>query len=202
MIVKVTDENQYTSHVLIGENNDVKLSFLLSKIDENTQMVVDLKSNKHSNAGTVTLFLKLEDNTTSLKNKNNEEAILQEIDTKFVKGLLKINTIRGFELKNKNWLSGFNPYLKIKFNDFNGQTAPLNVSKIGAPVFEHLDLETIISKEDLLGSSVQVELWNQSAFGLGLLFFIYFFLLIINLMYIFFLFQCVFMYFSCFFFLL
>eukprot|EP01038_Epipyxis_sp_PR26KG_P008884 gene8884-11983_t len=171
LTIELMDKNDIMSDKLIG-SAQLDLSTLVNHHNELHPLTIIIhhpnnvkKEDKTNGVGKITIYFQLM-NESELKKVESE---MNEIDPAFVEGVIKINSIKGYDLKNSNWLSGFNPYIKLKLKDWKKQTAPTTTgTSTGTPVFDHLDIITnIISRETVSNNYLDIEIWNQGLMGVN-----------------------------------
>ena len=155
--VKVMDKNSLRSDVQIGECT-LTLLPLLHRVNEVVEFRSDIKDAKSlACTGSVILFLQLMDQ--SAMPPDNELEIVA-IDPNFKEGVLQINTVRAFDLKNPSALldsSVHKPFLKFKFSSWSVKSSYINIAKSKVPIFENLGFSTEVTLDEVLNLTLEVE---------------------------------------------
>ena len=157
MSVQVWDKNSMTAHKLIGQTS-TGLRPLLSKVGEEVDISLQLSTDKKADTGSVIIFFTLKE--TELEPADKVDAPL---DPTFQSGILHINRIRAFELKDtKATFSSHvaNPYVKLTLGGWKHQTQTV-AAKQGPLVFDHLDLEVDVTAASLQADQLQVEVYDD-----------------------------------------
>ena len=161
--VRVMDKNSSRSHVQIGECT-LNLMPLLHRVNEVVEFRSDLSDGKGI-SGSIILFLQLMD-AASLPVDNEIDIVA--VDPNFKEGILEINTVRAFELKNTQALINSTvtyPYLKFKFSNWSVRSSYLNSAVQKVPIFENLGFSTDVTLDEVLSLPLQVEVAQAKTMG-------------------------------------
>ena len=151
MILSVYDKNSLRNDVLIGKNS-ISLRNVLSHINVNTEIFMDILDEKGKISGKVILFFKL---TPHVSNKIVGENIGIEVQVPlyYETVVLRIIRIKIFDSNTVITDKVKKPYTKITVGGVHFETVPVPVHSTGSSytMFDHLDFSFEVTKEMLEG---------------------------------------------------
>jgi hypothetical protein len=152
--VSVFDENTTRSHVLIGKGS-VSLLKCASNIKEVQKLSIDLLDEKNKNSGKVVIFGAL-----SIFEKE------VELPASFEEGILKVTRISAINLKNKEFLSEGDPYVKLSLLQYKVET-DVQMNKGENATWNFLDYQFRVDKKFVKGGEIEVEVWDKETLAMS-----------------------------------